>query len=159
MLLGVTIFIMFALTYLGMEFGYKPYLASRIQKLTQQVAELDQEISSADQENLLLFHSQLATLEYLLKNHPRPSGLLSAIESKTLPAVFYQSIQVKTEEQKVVLAGTALDVLEVAQEARRLSTIPGVKGLFIQSARRERSYVIFSIQLTLDPNALKFSSQ
>ncbi len=92
MLLGLNVFVLVSLTYLGMQFGYKAYLDSRIQALNKQVDGLNGQLSSVQQGSLLMFHSQIATLEYLLKNHPRLTGVLGAVESSTLPEVYYKSI-------------------------------------------------------------------
>lgn len=153
MLLGMNVFALVVLTYLGMEFGYKLYLNSRIEKLDQQAAALDAQISSVQQDSLLLFHSQIATLEYLLKNHPRLTGILGAVESSTLPEVYYKNIEEKTDERSIVVSGIGVDVLAVAQEARKLSTIRGVTNVRIQSINRERNHVAFSIAVTFSPGA------
>lgn len=156
MLLGLNVFALVALTYLGMEFGYKTYLNSRIAALNEQVAVLDEKISSADQDSLLLFHSQIATLEYLLKNHPRLTGILSAVESSTLPEVYYKNVDVKTDGRSIAISGIGVDVLAVAEEARRLSLIRGAESVKIQSINRERNHVTFAITVTFKPGSFLY---
>src|SRR6266850_2985386 len=61
-----TIFFIALAIYLGLSFGYKPYLSGEIDKINADIDQFGQQVSVADQLKLLSFYSQLGNIKALL---------------------------------------------------------------------------------------------
>jgi uncharacterized membrane protein YvbJ len=57
-----TVFGVVLLVYLGLTFGYTPYLNAQISQANDQIKKLDQSVSADDQTKLATFYSQVTNL-------------------------------------------------------------------------------------------------
>jgi Tfp pilus assembly protein PilN len=101
--------------YLGLTYGYEPYLQSQITKQTDQVNLLDQSISTADQSSLINFYSQIANLKTLLQGHVISSQFFTWLEQNTEANVYYDSLALG-QANHVTLDGIAKTEADVNQQ-------------------------------------------
>jgi hypothetical protein len=78
--------------YLGITFGYDPYLQNEITNTQNKITALNNSISPTDQTNLINFYSQVSNLKILLQKHTLSSQFFSWLEKNTEVNVYYQSL-------------------------------------------------------------------
>lgn len=156
--IGATIFGLMILAYAGMEFGYAPYLEAKRNALQEKQREVSAQITPAQEEDLILFYSQLTNLQKLLSEHARPSASFTMIEQITLPQVQYGQMSLIVSEQKLSLLGTAFDFLTVAQQAQQYINAREVDTVFLKKTQRDKGLATFDIDVRLNPDALRYSS-
>ena len=142
------------ISYTGLKFGYMPYLERSIEALDTELKSLEGQVTLDEQEEFLIFYSQLLNLEKLLKNHIRPSGILEIIEASTLPQVYYRSLDFTLEDRAIKLEGVALDYNTVAQQLVLFNRTNEIAGALLRDANREKEFVVFNMDLTLKPEAI-----
>src|SRR3989344_1296726 len=102
-----TLFFIAAFVYLGLVFGYRPYLASEVRKLQDQINIFIQQIPVEEQGKIINFYSQLLNLRSLLANHAVSSHFFNLIEDNTQVNVYYDrfDLSLRTRELRVGGAG------------------------------------------------------
>jgi hypothetical protein len=119
-------------TYLGITFGYDPYLQSQISNTQNEVTKLNASISPTDQANLINFYSQISNLQTLLKNHVLSSQFFSWLEKNTESNVYYQSFAL-TAGDKVTITGGAANEADINQQIAIFENSPEVKTVSVSS--------------------------
>src|SRR3989304_3721474 len=98
-----TLFFIAAFVYLGLVFGYRPYLASEVRKLQDQINIFIQQIPLEEQNKIINFYSQLLNLRSLLDNHAISSQLFDWLEQNTQVNVYYDrfDVNLRTGELRI----------------------------------------------------------
>jgi len=158
------IFIGLLATYAGIEFGYKPYLNSRIKSLDQKIAALTQSISEEQQNNLINFYSQLVNLKDLINSHIVTSNLLELLEKNTYPEVHYTGLTLEIKGKEVKLEGLSPNYEFLIKEMELLRKLPEVERIFLESSNyeeltKEMKGVKFTLRIFLTPQFFKAVNQ
>jgi hypothetical protein len=112
--------------YLGLDYGYKPYLDSQNKKLNDQIQEFANKVPEADQQMIIKFYSQLANLRILLKGHISTSQVFGWLERNTIQNIYYTKFSLNVPNQQASVSGVARTVQDLAQELQLLSSLPEV---------------------------------
>ena len=139
--------------YLGMTFGYDPYLQGQIQSTQNKISALNQSISQTDQANLINFYSQISNLKTLLKKHVLSSQLFTWLEKNTEANVYYQSLAFSTG-YKVNIIGHAVSESDINQQISIFESSPEVKSVSVSNVgiAQGASGWNFTVLLTMDPS-------
>jgi len=100
-----TIFFLSLAVYVGLTFGYKPYLSAQVQHLDDEIKKFNEEIPSVDQNQLVVFYSQLANLNTVLKGHVTASPLFDWLEAHTQTRVMYSKFAFSAQNGQLSLTG------------------------------------------------------
>ena len=151
---GAMLFVV-VFVYVGLVFGYEPYISSELQKTQDQVSQLGQSISPTDQANLLKFYSQISNLRTLLRSHTLSGQLFAWLEKNTEANVQYSSLQFSSKNQ-VQLVGKAKAESDVNQQVAIFEASPQVQRVSVTSvsAAQEGSGVEFALTIYIDPAML-----
>jgi len=154
---GSLVFIV-VLIYVGLTFGYEPYLNGQISATQNQINQLSQQISPADQTNLINFYSELANLKSLLANHVIASNLFPWLEQNTEANVYYTSFSFSDGNQ-ITLSAVAQTESDVNQQLAIFEASPEVSNVTISgvSAGTTAGWN-FSVGLTINPSILSDSA-
>ncbi len=137
--------------YLGMRFGYIPYLDSQIKKYDQQIKSYDKTVTEDQKKSLVLFYSQLVNAESLLQSHKISSKLFSSLEKSTHPNVFLTDLSLATVEKSAKITGVASNFDVLSSQLDLFKKMDGVKRVSLDSSQlREGTGVTFSVVLDLD---------
>jgi hypothetical protein len=148
-LFSLLVLVVVGVLYVGLESGYKIYLNDQIGRQDQAIEELSQSISAEDQEKFIAFYSQLANLQALLDNHQVTAGIFPFLEEKTNRFVYYDFVDFKPAERKLVLEGVALSYEVLAQQLEAFNRAREVEGLVVQESQSVGNRVQFRLSLIL----------
>ncbi|MDP3999723.1 MAG: hypothetical protein Q8P76_04025 [bacterium] len=143
------------LIYLGLSMGYSAYLSSRITAVEQQLKQLGTSISKEDQDKFVRFYSQLVNFNKLLDNHILSADTFSLLEKNTNQKVRYTNFDLKIDERKLTLDGSALSYEILAQQLASFAADPGVENYMLNQSQMSDGSVKFKAVLILKKEVLK----
>jgi len=111
-----TIFLVTLFIYLGMLFGYRPYLDRQVQELQGQIETFRQQIPVSDQERLLNFSSQIENLRKIFKEYRSAELILDWLEGATHRNVFYSDFDFDATDARLRLAGQGESAEDVGEQ-------------------------------------------
>jgi len=123
-----TIFIFTLLTYLGLQFGYKPYLATQLKKVQTDIDDLGKKIPVSDQKNLATFYSTLSNLKTLLAKHVYSSRALAWVEENTGSTVYLTKLFFTPAKASFTTSLVAKSFDDMIQQIRLFETHPDVRS-------------------------------
>ncbi|MCS6789095.1 MAG: hypothetical protein NZ484_00805 [Patescibacteria group bacterium] len=119
--------------YLGLNFGYKPYLNSKINELDKQKQQILQSISENDQNKLMIFYSQIANIFDLLKNKKNISQIFSWLEKNTLPDVIFNKFNFNKAGNQINLGGFSLSRESALNQILVFQQSPDVNNIVLNN--------------------------
>ncbi len=128
-----TIFFTTLTVYLGLVFGYKPYLNSQINQLDDQIKKFTQKIPISEQEKLIVFYSQLINLNTILHQRPVPSPVFDWLEKNTQANIFYTRFTMTTATGELSLNGIAKTVDDFVQQLQVFQSEPAVRRFTVNT--------------------------
>ena len=143
------------LSYLGLEFGYKAYLNSRIQETEDQLQQLTSTVSKADQEKFIVFYSQLVNFKKILDNHVSASKLFALLERITNKKVFYSSLDLRVGGRDLILEGVAGSYAVLAEQLAGFDQEPSVESYSLTQSQFSDGRVQFRAALKLKESVFK----
>lgn len=126
-LLGLTILI-----YLGLTYGYAPYLNAQIGAANDQIDKLNQSVSADEQAQLATFSSQIVNLRSLTTNHIFFSYFLNWLGANTEANVYYTSLSYASGNQ-VSLSGVAKTQADLNQQLAIFESSGNVANMSISN--------------------------
>lgn len=147
--------------YLGLTFGYAPYLQSQLASTQNQVSALNKQVSPSDQSQLIDFYSQIANVQTLLQKHVLPSQFFSWLEKNTEANVYYQSFAL-TAGRQVTLAGVARSEADVNQQIAIFENSPAISSVTVSNVSAPQllgNAWDFSVTLAMNPSVFSASTQ
>jgi Tfp pilus assembly protein PilN len=144
------------LIYLGMLWGYEPYLGSRIRGQEQKLTDLGNSLASATTNDLARFYSELSNSQKILAEHTVASGLLDVVEANLHPNVYLTGLEIQSPQKTIRLMGIARDYGSLGAELTLLSHVAGITSVLLEdSSTRDQGDVRFTIRLVADPPLFK----
>lgn len=128
-----TIFFISLGVYLGLVFGYKSYLDSKIKNLDAQIQKFIQEIPLGDQEELISFYSQFSNLGGILQKHIVPSPLFDWLEQHTGFNVYYIKFTFIPATNQLALIGIAKVAGDFVQQLQIFHSASAVERINVNS--------------------------
>lgn len=147
--------------YVGLAFGYEPYIQSQLTAEQDKVSALNQSIPGNDQAQLVGYYSQIANLQSLLQKHTITKQLFSWFEKNTEANISYQSFVLSTGNQ-VALSGNGATEADINQQVAIFENAPEVSSVTVSSVAAPLSpggAWSFSITLVMNPSVFQGSSQ
>lgn len=148
---GIMVFI-----YLGMLFGYKPFLDSQIKKVDMEISSLSKEIGKEQLKELITFYSQLTNIQKLFDSRVLASNVFDFLEETTHQNVYFTLMNLSTQKREVRLEGLSPSYRVLAEQLELFRKNPQVGQVFLRSSNLEEGSINFMINLILKPGALLF---
>lgn len=126
LLFSVTFCVLSGGIYLGIQFGYRPFIEGQIKELDRQIDEFTRTVSPTQQEELVSFYSQVDNLNRLLAQQAQASNLFPWLEANTNTQVQLDSLSLNALKREVVLGGQANDMVYLGQQINRFESLPEV---------------------------------
>lgn len=134
--------------WLGMAYGYEPYINQQLTAQADQINKLGQAIAPDDQTNLINFYSQLSNLRTLLRNHTDVSALFPWLEKSTEANVYYTSFAFSQGNQ-IALTGSAATEADINQQVAIFEASLGVQSVSVSSVSQPAGGAAWQFQATL----------
>ena len=151
-----TLFFISLTVYLGLIFGYRPYLNSQVKRLNDRIESLSQQVPLEDQKKIINFYAQLVNLRAILNGHIFTTPIFGWLEENTHLNVYYTKAALNTQNQQVTLAGLAKSVNDLAEQLKIFDDDPHVVQLnFGNSSIGQGGFWQFNLVLTLTPEMFK----
>src|SRR5260221_8642037 len=126
LMLTGTLFFASILVYLGLTFGYKPYLKSQVGKLDAQIKSFGDKIPLADQKKIIEEYSQLVNLKKLLDTHVVTTPALAWFEAHTQTNVYYTQWNANVVSGQIVVTGAARTLADIGEQVAIFEQAPEV---------------------------------
>lgn len=148
---GAAVFI-----YLGMAFGYTPYLDKQVKNLDQKISALNKSIDENQQKQLIGFYSQLINIQDLLKSRKSVLPAFDLIEKNTYQSANYSSMKMNVGGGEIILDASVPDYETLIKEIGLWNKAPEIKKAVVENISLQESPLVkgkteikFSLKLTL----------
>jgi len=133
--------------YAGLKFGYNSYVDSQLQVVDRGTEELAARVTESEQEELLIFYSQLVNLERVLGERRFSRNIFGFLEDNTLPLAYYREARYNRGDRAMSLAGFAATIETFAQQAAVLENAPEVERVSVDDVRLVGTTVDFTVTI------------
>lgn len=142
------------LGYLGLSFGYKPYLKKSIADIESKLTGFALQATSESQKNFVTFYSQIANAKTLFVKHVITSKLFPLLESETHQKVVYTSTNLILSEKTLKIEGLAESYEVLAAQLALYEGASWVTKVILDSSSLGDRYVKFSVRLKIKNETL-----
>ncbi|MBI4094192.1 MAG: hypothetical protein HY436_00075 [Candidatus Liptonbacteria bacterium] len=149
LLFSSAVFLIVLFVYLGMRFGYRPYLGSERSKLTREIETFRQRIPASDQERLLAFASQITHLRTIFADYRATSRALTWLEDNTHQNVFFTGFDFDVARSAMRLGGEARTPDDVGAQLTAFRAQDAVAGIDFGGMRAGRTTWTFDVTVSL----------
>lgn len=157
MAFSITLLALATVVYLGIIFGFRPYLDSRVVALDQEIQDFTRQVPEEEQQAIATFYSQLANIRTVLAKHTSTPDLLNWLERGTLQNVQLTKVSYNTSSRQIQISGIARSGTDVAAQVVSLQNLPGVERVDFRSSSQAGSNVIFDVLVTVEPGSFTAS--
>jgi len=152
---GVLLFV--AAMYLGMKWGYEPYVQGQYDQARNQVSSTTNAISIPDEQRIIGLYSQSANLRMALANHVYVSNLLGWLATSTEANVYYQNFDLSAGN-RVSVKGIAKTEADVNQQIAVFENAPSVASVVVSNVSAVQNGAGFQFDVTLTMRPSVFAS-
>lgn len=158
LMLSLSLVILAVFLFLGLSYGYKPYLASRIETLDAEINRFGEEIPAEKQAEMATFYSQIVNLKTVLNNHSAISPFWAWLERNTLQNIYFSKVNINTSGNQVTLLGGARSNADIMAQLSVFENSPEVEKLVFGSVSNTAQGWQWSATLFLKKSLFKAST-
>lgn len=140
------------LGYVGLDFGYKAFLNNSINELDMEIEELAGRFELEESRDLVAFYSQMVNLRALLGAHIFGSKVFPLLEASTNSRVAYSTVDVSTQENRIVIDGIAESFETLVQQLLFWQRSPSVRDIILQENSLSNDLVRFRVAIEVVPS-------
>ncbi|MBI4085377.1 MAG: hypothetical protein HY432_02650 [Candidatus Liptonbacteria bacterium] len=133
MMFSGTVFFLSVAVYVGLIYGYEPYLESRVADLDKQIQTFAQQVPPEDQQKLISFYSQIANLQNILSEHIISSQVFDWLEKNTEASVYYSKFVLLSLTNEISLRGFSRTADDFAAQLSVFQNDPLIEKVAINS--------------------------
>lgn len=141
-------------TYLGLSFGYKPYLQNSVSEAESELKSLSLRISPESQRNFIRFYSQVSNLKSLLAKHVIASKLFPLLETVTNKKVVYSLTTLIPEEHTLRIEGFVASYEILAAQLTLYEQAPWVEKVILDNSSLSGKTIKFGARLIIKNETL-----
>ncbi|MEX2436535.1 MAG: hypothetical protein WD471_00045 [Candidatus Paceibacterota bacterium] len=151
MVFSMVLFFFFLLIFVGIKFGYGPYVDSEIESVDEQIIAMASEVSDDQQDQILTFQSQLSNLQTVLSHKSFSQNIFNFLEERTLPNVYFIEANYNSKDNALELFGAANSVRTFVEQLAVIEESPQVDRSIIDSMNVVEGETFFTINLFFNP--------
>lgn len=155
MMLSASLLILAVFLWIGILYGYEPYLNGQLDSVNQKIDTFAKQIPADKQEQIAILYSQLINLKQVLANHSAASPFFDLLAKNTLPGVYFVKAAVNVSGSEAVLQGAARSLDDINSQLALLGNMQGVQKLSIGTLSNTVQGWQFNITLDIDPKIFK----
>lgn len=153
-MISFVIFLSSILIYLGLVFGYEPFLKNEIAKKDQAIAQSGAEVSKDDQDKFIQIYSKVINIKSLIDNHIFSSNALLFLQSVTHPKVYYTGLGMKVSDREIELDGVAASFSALSEQLEAFAQTKGIERYSLVQSQLNGDIVQFKVSLKLSKELL-----
>lgn len=153
LMLSSSIFLISLAAYLGILFGYQPYLKSQLDETQLQIETFAQRIPVDQQQKIINFYSQLANLRSLLAKQKIAAAAIPWVQKNTQVNAYFTRFSLSMNENAISMPGRARTLADVAQQLVSLENLPEIKSIGFQSVslNEDDGFWDFALNIVFEP--------
>ena len=136
LIITLVIFGLSVVIYVGINFGYIPYLNSQLEKVDVQFAQLSKSFDENQQKEFINFYSQLYNIKNLSSAHVYPSKVFDLIETSLYRNVRLSNLQMNVASEEIRIDGIAQDFDTLANQLASLKSNPDIYSVSLDSSKK-----------------------
>lgn len=139
--------------YLGLNFGYAPFLDSQLEDVNKKLDNLSSSINEQDAQKIFTFYSQLYNINDLLNSRYNSTNILNLLETNIMKSVYYTGFSFNLDEKQIALEGIAPSYEILGQQLELFKTAKEIKTVKLENARvleEKNSGIRFTIRLEMN---------
>lgn len=151
LMLGTILFAVSLAVYLGLAFGYRPYLESEISRLNNQIESFTKSVPPEDQARLAHFYSQIVNLKSLLGKHVIFSPIFAWLEKNAQINTTFTGVTINQKNNQVSIDAVSKTLEDVSEQLLVFEKTREVREVKISSVTQEQNkFWRFNLNLTVD---------
>ncbi len=159
MAFAITLLILSVVAFLGITFGYRPYMESRVTALDTQISDFSKKVPVEEQANIATFYSQLSNLKVVLAKHTATSAFFRWVEGATLQSIQLTKVTMNTTSRQIQVSGVARTGSDVAAQVANFQKQPGVERVDFRNSQSVTSGAQFDMVITVVPGFFTAAAQ
>lgn len=159
MAFAVTLLVLSVVAFLGITFGYRPYLESQVVELDTQIADFSRRVPEEEQANIATFYSQLSNLKVVLGKHTATPAFFRWLENATLQQVSLTKVAMNVSSRQIQITGLAKSSTDVAAQVANFQNQPGVARVDFKNSQAGAGGVQFDLVITVVQGFFTASAQ
>lgn len=148
------LFLISLFSYVGLQYGYKPFLERQITATTAQIEDFNSRLDLEDRKDLTAFYSQIVNLKSLLNSHIFSSKVFPFLQSSTSTGVAYSTFNLDVPLNQLKLDGVALNYDTLVQQLLFWQNSPSVAKLILLENATVDGLIRFGVVITFIPDFL-----
>ncbi len=151
LVISLVVFVLTAIIYIGIEFGYKPYLEKQIKDVEASSLALEKQIDEKQRNDLIDFYSQLYNIKSLSASHVYPYTTFEYLEKNTNPLIKINAMQINVLGREMKMDALASDYDAMIGQIASYKSDPRVESVSLDSSKKrdikDGGGVLFSIKI------------
>lgn len=138
--------------FLGMKFGFQPFLESQVNKEDQKIKQLLGSFTADQVADSQVFYSQLINISDVIESRNLATPILEILEKNTLKNIYFNNLNYSVTNKEIKLSGIAPNYDALSQQLEVFKNSPDVGKVLMDNASQAegRSQSIqFSMRLKL----------
>lgn len=131
-----TLFGVVSAGYLGLAFGYRPYLEGKIADVKKDIDDLAKSLPLDEQQKFLKFYSQIVNVKALLGSHTTLTKLFDFLEKNTNTRVTYENVHFDASRRELAIDGVADSYARLAEQLQAFGQATNSVERYIVSQSR-----------------------
>lgn len=137
LIISGVLFILCIVIYLGMSFGYTPYLTNEIQSVDASTLALSKDVKNGQQKDMVRLYSQLYNINSLYGSHVYPSRVFTFLEKRVLPTVRVTSMDIDIQKLVIKFEAVAPDFDTVVLQVATMQGDENIKQAVLASSKKQ----------------------
>jgi hypothetical protein len=145
--------------YAGLNYGYKPYLNNKINKLESEYQQLEKSVPLSEQSKLISFYSQIENINNLVKNHKKISVIFDWLEKNTNSEVIFNKFNLNTLNNQLNLGGFSKNQKAIINQILIFQRSPEVESVVLNNMSSSQENWQFDLTVFLKKSLFEQNQQ
>ncbi|MDI6717796.1 MAG: PilN domain-containing protein [Patescibacteria group bacterium] len=139
--------------FLGIKLGYQSYVKTQLEKVDQNITQLNASFSEEQEKNFMVFYSQLNNIQSLIQDRRLASAFFDFLEKNTIKSVYYRNTNFDFKNSEVKLDGIAPNYEIISQQMEIFGKSSQIVRVVLNSSKMsdiKGEGIIFSIRMNFN---------
>lgn len=147
LVLSLVLFGLSVLVFVGMEFGYTPYLSAQIDELDGELTSLNQTFQGEREEDVFNLFSQIYNVQSLFSQQSSLSPMISFLERTTHQLVTLEAVELVHKDGVMRIEGVAPSYDVLVSQLNILGSSEQIESVVLEDSTRNEGQTTFSIYI------------
>ena len=147
LIISIVLFVVSIVVFVGIEFGYIPYLINESESLDSELASLNQTFRGEAQEDVFNLFSQIYNVQALFNQEASLSSIPEFLEGITHASITLQEARVNFKDGNIALQGVAPSYDILVSQLNILGSEESIKSVVLERSEASQEGINFTINL------------